>query len=294
MLIDLATAVALCAVAACGTTDTASRPAGTDSLVGPLGVYKVGQPYRVNGRLYVPAVDYDYDETGTASWYGPGFQGKPTANGEVFDANALTAAHATLPMPSLVRVTNLDNGRSITLRVNDRGPFSSSRIIDVTRRGAQLLGFEKRGTARVRVQILEEESRQLAALAQGSGSPDDLQLAEEHSPYVAAVATTDTAPQATPVRTVVSPSSAARRAVPVDGGSDVWVQAGAFGEFANAVRLANQLKPVGAVRIQEAPGHQGQTFYRVQLGPLAALPDAATLVQDLQARGYQGAHVVLQ
>jgi rare lipoprotein A len=133
------------------------------------GVYKVGDPYVINGVTYYPAVDYDYDETGIASWYGPGFHEKYTANGEVYDQNDLTAAHKTLPLPTFVRVTNLDNGRSIVLRLNDRGPYAQGRIIDISRRGAQLLGFENVGTAKVRVQVMAEESRQLAAAMQQRG-----------------------------------------------------------------------------------------------------------------------------
>ena len=93
-------------------------------------MYKVGAPYQINGVWYYPAADYSYDETGVASWYGEQFDRKYTANGEIFDLNELTAAHRTLPMPSIVQVTNLTNGRSLQLRVNDRGPFARGRIIE--------------------------------------------------------------------------------------------------------------------------------------------------------------------
>jgi rare lipoprotein A len=150
---------------ASGCADTRSSrgtqlSAATPSLA--KGRYKVGRPYVINGIWYYPSVDYDYDETGVASWYGPGFQKQDTANGETYDMNDLTAAHKTLPMPSIVQVTNLDNGRSIKLRVNDRGPFVQGRIIDVSRRAAQLLGFYQQGTAQVRVKIIADESRWLA------------------------------------------------------------------------------------------------------------------------------------
>lgn len=136
------------------------------------GIYKVGDPYQIAGVWYYPAEDWSYDETGIASFYGgertgTNFHGLVTANGELYDMNALTAAHTTLPMPSLVRVTNLENGRSLVLRVNDRGPFVRGRIIDVSRRAAQLLGFEGQGTARVRVEIMGEESRQIRASLTG-------------------------------------------------------------------------------------------------------------------------------
>ena len=110
-----------------------------------LSRYKVGDPYQIDGIWYYPAINYEYEETGIASWYGKKFHGRLTANGATYDMNALTAAHRTLPMPSLVRVTNLVNGRSLVLKINDRGPFARNRIIDVSRRGAQLLGFQKAG-----------------------------------------------------------------------------------------------------------------------------------------------------
>jgi peptidoglycan lytic transglycosylase len=156
-----ATLLTLILLAGCGSTsERANVP--TDPSASVPG-YKVGKPYRINGVWYYPSVDYDYREIGVASWYGPGFHGRSTANGEAYDMNDLTAAHRTLPMPSIVRVTNLENGRSIKLRVNDRGPFVGNRIIDVSRRAAQLLGFHIGGTARVLVENVAEESKQLAA-----------------------------------------------------------------------------------------------------------------------------------
>ena len=115
------------------------------------GIYKVGKPYTIKGRLYVPQEDESYDETGIASWYGSAFQGKLTANGETFDMNALTAGHPTLPMPTYAYVTNVGNGRTILVRINDRGPYVTDRIIDLSARSAHELGFSKQGLARVRV-----------------------------------------------------------------------------------------------------------------------------------------------
>ena len=106
-----------------------------------VGVYKVGQPYQIDGTWYTPEIDEEYEESGVASWYGPGFHKKLTANGDKFDQHALTAAHRTLPMPSMVRVTNEDNGRSLVVMVNDRGPFSKGRIIDLSERAADILDF---------------------------------------------------------------------------------------------------------------------------------------------------------
>lgn len=135
----------------------------------PAGSYKVGKPYRVEGQWYYPKVDYGYQERGLASWYGPNFDGKPTANGETFDMRKVSAAHKTLPLPSVVRVTNLENGRSLVVRVNDRGPFVRGRVIDLSQRAAELLGFAEQGTALVDVRVMAEPSRQ-AALELGAGN----------------------------------------------------------------------------------------------------------------------------
>lgn len=126
----------------------------------PRGV-KVGKPYSISGQTYYPEYDPHYDKTGTASWYGPGFHGKSTANGERFNQDDLTAAHPTLPMPSLVRVTNLENGKSQVVRINDRGPFKDNRIIDLSRASARALDIH--GLAKVRVQYLKEDTDELWA-----------------------------------------------------------------------------------------------------------------------------------
>ncbi len=133
---------------ACSTSEKPSIPSGQG------GYYKVGKPYQIAGVWYYPKEDEHYDATGIGSWYGPQFHGKRTANGEVFDQEQLTAAHPTLPMPVLVRVTNLENGRSVVVRVNDRGPFVNGREIDLSRKAAELLGYDRKGTARVRVQFV--------------------------------------------------------------------------------------------------------------------------------------------
>lgn len=127
--------------------------------------YKVGKPYKIKGRWYYPCEDFNYEEVGVASWYGPGFHGKKSANGERYNMHALTAAHRTLPLPSLVEVTNLTNGRKAVLKVTDRGPFARDRIIDVSHAGAKQLGFIGNGTAQVRVRILKEQSMRFAGIS---------------------------------------------------------------------------------------------------------------------------------
>jgi rare lipoprotein A len=293
----------------------------SEAAGGP-GLYKVGKPYQVGGVWYYPAVDYEYAETGIASWYGPGFHGRDTANGERYDMNALTAAHRTLPMPSMVRVTNLENGRQLALRVNDRGPFVNNRIIDVSRRGAQLLGFEQQGTARVRVEIMEPESRQLAMLAGGEVPPSAQSAsagpsAAAASPQVTAAPagelTTESlappgqAPQpgqaAAVAKLVPQPilGSAAGAAGPQPDGrvsmvpvrpTAMFIQAGAFTNIANANRLRAKLAALGQAQV--TPALVGsQRFYRVRVGPIASLAEADALLTRVVASGHPEARIIV-
>jgi rare lipoprotein A len=142
------------------------------------GTYRVGKPYTVAGRVYVPEEDPNYRAEGMASWYGDDFHGRLTANGEVFDMTALTAAHPTLPIPSYARVTNIRNGKSLIVRVNDRGPYHGNRLIDVSNKAAELLEFKANGVARVRVEYVGRaplegtDDRQLiATLRTGTPAP---------------------------------------------------------------------------------------------------------------------------
>ncbi len=173
-------------LSACSTT---SEKAPTPPAPG----VKLGKPYEVFGKTYTPKYEPMYDEIGTASWYGPGFHGKYTANGEVFNQDDLTAAHATLPLPSMVRVTNLENGKSAVVRVNDRGPFKDGRIIDLSRGSARQLGITS--LCKVRVQFLKEESEQYWATLNLKQPPEVL-LAQARAPLTAkggnnAIETTD-------------------------------------------------------------------------------------------------------
>lgn len=282
------------------------------------GVYKIGKPYRINGVWYYPGEDYGYSETGIASWYGPAFHGRPTANGEIFDMNALTAAHRTLPMPSMVRVTNLENGRAVVLRVNDRGPFAHGRIIDVSRRAAQLLGFERQGTARVRVEILEAESRALAMAA--SGGPGAPALANEPkpraAPSIAVAAETlpppggggggepvvETMPVAAPAPAVAPPTrTTALRPQIAEGQVSVqpvrptqlFIQAGAFTQYHNAYRLSALLSPFGSTEVSST-FVGGQQFFRVRLGPIDSVEEADRLLERVINAGHLDARVIVQ
>jgi rare lipoprotein A len=142
------------------------------------GVYRVGKPYVVGGQTYTPEENRHYRGEGLASWYGDDFHGRLTANGEIYDMEAISAAHPTMPMPSYARVTNLSSGKSLIVRVNDRGPYHANREIDVSSKAAELLGFKRMGTARVRVEyvgaapIEGTDDRQLiATLRDGAPAP---------------------------------------------------------------------------------------------------------------------------
>jgi rare lipoprotein A len=275
--------------------------------------YKVGTPYQIDGVWYYPAVDYNYDETGVASWYGPDFHGKNTALGEAYDMNDLTAAHRTLPMPSMVRVINLDNGRVLALRVNDRGPYAKGRILDVSRRGAQLLGFDGNGTARVRVQVMAEESRQMAAQAQ-AGQPVALQPGETRpqAAPTAAVVTQPLAPlpgAAAPPRPAVAkprpavappPQVVAAAPIVPDGRvgqvpvhpTQLYIQAGAFTNQSNAARLRAKLLLLGSTNITPI-SVAGQRFFRVRLGPIATVDQADAMLDRVVGTGVVQARIVV-
>ena len=300
---------ALFAMSACAETEflvhTAKQLRGGDAQQSE-GRYKVGAPYQIKGTWYYPAEDFEYSETGIASWYGPNFHGKKTANGEDYNQNDLTAAHRTLPMPSAVRVTNLENGRSLVLRINDRGPFARGRIIDVSRRGAQLLGFEKNGVAKVRVDVLPDESRQLK-LAAIIGSGQQVQVAA--SPREAVVAKplpspeqprarATSAPAPLPVRTQTLPPPVEPvlpekvDVLPVSP-TGIYVQAGAFSRLENALRMRDQLFEMGPTQISRF-AVSGTEVYRVRIGPLANVEVADATLARVVSSGINEAQLIVE
>ncbi len=278
---------------------------------GQLGVYKVGKPYQIAGVWYYPREDYEYVETGIASWYGPGFNGKKTANGEIYDSTKMTAAHRTLPLPSIVRVTNLENGRSVKVRVNDRGPFKKSRIIDLSRKAARLLGFERKGTAKVRVAILSGESRQAAVTMQQDEASALAPAAAPREPVTAQPLTLDGAQPAqsadVPVPLITASSvaggaqTAARPVVPQDdtvtrlpvGPSNIYVQVGAFAQVHNAVRMKARVASLGETQIIEQ--RRGATaLFHVHIGPVYDVVEADRLVRRLATNGINDVQLVVR
>jgi rare lipoprotein A len=297
--------------AAC--VSTPAPPVATNPVTVPpsAGVYKVGQPYQQDGVWYYPRAQPDYDETGIASWYGAEFGRRNTSNGERFAPGAVTAAHRTLPMPSNVRITNLDNGKSLMVRVNDRGPFARGRIIDVSMQAAKLLGFYDKGTARVRVTYI-------APARLGNGQPPPSETPPEIASAVPAAPTgkVDTSglsvvPGATvapPVRLAELPAPKSLpmttgpdqsgeptgqvTTVPVPPVTQLYIQAGAFGSYDNAARLRNKLAASGNWTISPID-RDGHKLYRLRLGPFSDTSSADAALARVTGAGSNDAKIVV-
>ena len=217
------------------------------------------------GRWYYPKEDYSYSEVGVASWYGEDFHAKKTANGEIYDMNTLTAAHRTLPLPSIVRVTNLENGRSLVLRVNDRGPYAKDRIIDISKRGAQLLGYQTKGVTKVRVDLMVEESKALKAALLGQKVPD-----------------IDPIPM---MKTATSEENSTNTVY--------YVQAGSFSQKDLADNLYLRLSKLSKGEVKPVDV-SGNTFYRVRVGPFSYQEEAEIMLGKIRDYGIYDARIVKQ
>ncbi|HTI65960.1 MAG TPA: septal ring lytic transglycosylase RlpA family protein [Caulobacteraceae bacterium] len=262
--------------------------------------YKLGAPYQAAGLWYVPAEEPDYDEVGVASWYGEEFDGKPTANGEIFDKHSASAAHTTLPMPSIVEVTNLENGRSIRVRLNDRGPFKAGRIIDLSRAGAEELGYADKGTAKVRVRYVGParmdgslEPLYVAADTRTNIRPPLRQGEITESPLLppqAALVLPGKAPQApaSPSAWRVADAGAAAQGA---GQGGYAVQAGAFADRARAETVANTLSSAGAAAVRPVAVASRQ-LYRVVVGPWRDEAQARAAREQVAQLGFADARVV--
>ena len=240
---------------------------------------RYGNPpfYDVFGkRYYVLASSTGYVERGVASWYGPGFHKVRTSTGEAYDMYGMTAAHKTLPLPAYVRVTNLQNGRSIVVRVNDRGPFVGNRIIDLSYTAAAKLDMLRDGTAMVEVRVIEPE-------------------AEPETPSLitaaAAAVTGTTTAQAAPAPASSAPATSGWTPL---AGAPLFVQAGAFADPANAERLAAKLRDqsFSNVFVRE-DDVAGRHLYRVRIGPVPDVPAFDRIVGALEQAGVSDAHLAL-
>jgi len=284
------------------------------------GRYKTGAPYQVGGIWYVPHDQPDYDETGIASWYGDAFNMKATANGEIFDMNQFSAAHTTLPLPSMVEVTNLENGRKLTVRVNDRGPFVGGRVIDLSRAAAHELGYERQGTTRVRVRYVgpaplagpEAGVRYARATPPAYSPPAYAQVAARRPADEEIFADPPAAPTArssaprhglqVEVKPLVAPpepvsvSSLAplevtRRSHAAATEATYRIQAGAFSDPVNARRAADQLSVEGVATVEPFQ-KDGATLYRVLLPGPTDEAEAYMLRDKVAQSGFGDARVV--
>jgi rare lipoprotein A len=263
---------------------------------GPLpkggGRYVVGEPYEVAGLWFYPQEEPDYDKTGTASWYGPQFHRRMTSNGEWFDMEYLSAAHPTLPLPSYAKVTNLENGREIVVRVNDRGPFVDSRIIDLSKKTADALGFRNRGTAAVRVQYigpapLDDRGSHLAAMNEEllRGTPLNRMIAAANGARpgpglaVASVAPLEQTMVGEPLQPTAPPEPG------------YFIQVGAFANPDNAERARFNLANLGQVEVTPVSASAG-TLYQVTLWPPSAGVAGQTL-SLVRAAGHPDARLVI-
>ncbi len=218
---------------------------------GAGGHQKIGKPYLVEGKTYTPiASAKGYDATGRASWYGKKFHGKRTANGEVYDMYSMSAAHKTLPLPCLALVTNLDNGRSVIVRINDRGPFVKSRLIDLSYAAAKALGYDQQGTAHVRVQTLDSMHPPKAEKRHQQAQID------------------------TPI--------------PTQSDGHIRIQVAAFYAHEGALRLHQRLHEHHYQAHIINDQKEGRPLYRIQLGPYRYRHDAEQQLKQLQAQGYHG------
>jgi len=249
-------------------------------------IYKVGNPYKINGKWYYPAVDYQYDEVGIASWYGPGFHGKTTANGEVFDQNKISAAHRTLPMPSVVKVTNLENGLVLEkVRINDRGPFARNRIIDLSKKAAEELGFIKNGVAKVRVEILEDESRKYVSTDQKNNY-----VAE--AAEVTEISKKNLLSSSERKEKVVKKKTEENLENSILTNKELLIQVGAFTDHRNAKTLSEKLSEFKAYINRVFINNK--YLYRVRIGPINNLDLANDMKRKLFELGYTSSHLVMK
>ncbi len=242
-------------------------PAPTAAKTAPSssGYVKRGKPYKISGKWYYPLASGEfYDETGVASWYGQKFHGRKTANGEIYNMYAMTAAHTTLPLPSTVLVTNLENGKQIKVRVNDRGPFVKKRLIDLSYSAAKALGYSEQGTARVRVQTLD--------------SPADSKSAIMAQPTVAAEAM---------VSKHAAPGGFKNNLI-----KQAYIQIGAFNVKDSAESVAGSIKPNLQTDLPPLRVQLAVDVYRVRLGPFDLDEDALKALELIKQMGYAEAMVI--
>ena len=266
---------------------------------GPLpkggGRYLVGDSYEVAGVRFTPKEQPNYDKSGVAPWYGPQFHRRMTSNGEWFDMNELTAAHATLPLPSYAKVTNLENGRTVVVRINDRGPFVGTRIIDMSRRSAEVLGYKPKGTAKVRVQYigpapLNDQGQQLAALNQELRNGTSVRQMTALLNGDAINRPTQFA-AAEPDYDSDQPEPTIASATNDYQSPQYFVQVGSFADPYNAERAREELADSGPVQVEQLIGVAGP-LYRVRIGPIRNEDQAQLALRQAVDLGHPDARLI--
>jgi rare lipoprotein A len=257
---------------------------------------RVGPPYEANGRWYVPTPEPGYSVNGIASWYGPSFHGQRGANGEVYDQEAMTAAHPTLPLNSLVQVTNLANGREVIVRVTDRGPFVGDRVIDLSHAAAHVLGYDATGTAHVNVRYLGPAPRRVNA--DGSLAAADAP-AQAEQPQAAPASAQQAAAQSNDGPVSLAPPQTASAPAPASaetqlagaptfatGAGSYFVQVGAFSDVDNAHRVRDAVAGAGPVVLDTRRTAAGAELFRVRVGPWPTRAAADAARQSVAALGF--------
>lgn len=265
----------------------ANLPQEVKAIKADGGIYKVGKPYTVLGQSYTPREDYGYSETGMASWYGDDFHNKRTANGETYNMRAITAAHRTLPLPSIVKVTNLENGRSIIARVNDRGPYVKNRIIDVSEKGAELLGYKNKGVTKVKVEILADESLALKEAMLSKDNSSKIYAAAQKSKLTPSHVQTAAA---APLPQAPASANAPMLNEPLENGF-FFVQVGAFADYEKAKQMASAMERFGKVSIHESYLSK-DGVYRVRLGAYHSRNEALQILDRVLDYGHADVTIV--
>ncbi len=268
-------------------------PSEVKAIKADGGFYKVGKPYTIMGQSYTPKEDYSYSETGIASWYGDSFHNKRTANGEKYNMRAVTAAHRTLPLPSIVKVTNLENGKSIIARINDRGPYVKNRIIDVSEKGAEMLGYKNKGTAKVKVEILADESIALkeAMLSKTNSSPTYTAALNKKLPEKETQTPINTQITSPKVEISVASNTSATPATKVAEKGNFFVQVGVFSDYQKAKEIASNMKRFGNVSIYETYLSK-EGVYRVRLGAYKSRNEAMRILDRVLDYGHADVTIV--
>ncbi len=287
------------------------------NLPTPTPHYKLGKPYKVAGIWYYPKDEPNYERQGVASWYGPKFHGRLTANGELFDMNRLSAAHPSLPLPSLVEVTNMDNGKSVVVRVNDRGPFAHGRLIDLSRAAAEELGYRDKGLANVKVRYLSKanladaivslnapenpRSGRLMATSKAERDMTTVAVRVASGPEDATIPQANKPPERGPVVGVPvtitnanlnKEASSAIEHETLEGHKDFYlVQVGAFSSAQNANQASIRFADSQPVRMSRLKNNQGRALYHVRLGPFTSRSDAEQARAEAVAAGFDDARI---